>query len=262
MAWIDDFNEAKGKNSYAHPAIQKGKSLVTEKLTQGKSAGNTKSIHDFIGMTDASFARPTLFEVMIHPKGTSNENLKRRMNLNCHTASIPGLSIATTDGQADGGYRGLAYKKIYGAFSATFYLHEDMKELKIFQDWMKLMIRPEDNHVGFYDDYISTIIIKKLDRQQNSVLLTTLYDAYPKSVSSLELGYGSTDAVMSVSVEFNYRHYTQTFGGKQEVTGRGNFTETSADDIESPLEAVNPLLKVGEGIKSGGSGLLDFRGAR
>ena len=225
MAWMDDFNAAKNLNSFAHKAISKGKALISEKLSEGLAgskvgSGRKKSIHDFIGMTSGSFARPSLYEVSIFPKGTSNNDLIQRMNLNCHTATIPGLAITT--GEKNAGYRSYAQNRVFGDFSCSFHMHEDMLELKIFQDWMKLMVQPEDNHVGFYDSYKSTVEIRKLDRQQKSVLTTTLHDAYPKSISQIDLSYGNTSTILSLTVGWQYRYCDTEFDkGKQETSAKG-----------------------------------------
>ena len=171
----------------------------------GKYPEKTKSIYDFKSQM-TSFARPNLFEVEVTPKGNS---LVERLNFSCFQASIPGLSIATVD--RDKSYRGIAYQKLYEDITLGFYVNSNMEELKIFQKWMELMIRPEDNHVGFYDTYIGTVKIKNLDKQQETVLTTTLHDAYPKSIEAIGLDYGTTDTVMTVSVSMTYRYYTQEF---------------------------------------------------
>jgi hypothetical protein len=167
-----------------------------------------------------SFARPNLFEVVIFAKPDGiNKILHERLRFSCYQANIPGMSILTTE--KDEGYRSIAYQKSYEDITLGFYVHGDMKELKIFQDWMKMMINPENNHVGYYDDYISTVEIKNLDRQQKKVLTTTLIDAYPKSMESISLEAGTNDEVMKVNVTFTYRYYKQVFGGKQESVGKG-----------------------------------------
>ena len=209
-----------------------------------------------------SFARPNLFEVTIFSPPAKNVigKIGGRLKFSCYQATIPGMSILTTE--KDEGYRSVAYQKTYEDVTLGFYVHGDMKEIKVFQDWMQLMINPENNHIGYYDDYKSTIEIRNLDRQQKKVLTTTLIDAYPKSIDALTLDADSNDEIMKVNVGFTYRNYKQEFGGKQETTGEdlGSFTERSAEDIDA--SPVNEILKVGQGVKSGGTGLMDFTGAR
>ena len=187
-----------------------------------------------------SFARPNLFEVEIsNPRIKVIEEIRRRLTFACFSAQIPGMTTMTTE--KDEGYRSIAYQKAYEDVSLGFYVNGDMKELKVFQNWMKLMIDPKTNHVGFYDDYKAIVTIKNLNQQQDVTLTTTLHDAYPKSLSAVGLDYGTNDDIMKIDVTFTYRHYTQTFGKLQEPVGRGNFTETSAEDIPNPLSAINTL---------------------
>jgi hypothetical protein len=169
-----------------------------------------------------SFARPSLFEVVIFAKPDSTlKSLQQKLSFSCHTCTIPGMSIATTEKDTpQAGYNSIAYQKIYEDVTMSFYVSEDMQEIKIFQDWMKMMINPANNHVGFYDSYKSTIEIKNLDRQQKKVLTTTLFEAYPKTLNSIDLSYGAVDEVMNVSVVFTYRYYEQKFG-ETETVGKG-----------------------------------------
>lgn len=193
------------------------------------------SIEDF-KVNIGNLARPSLFRVEIgNPQGDSN--FVKSFIFKCHTAQIPGLEIATTD--KDAGYRSFAYQKIYNDVSMSFYCREDMKELKYFQDWMKKMIRPHDNHVGYYKHYISDIKIVKLDRQQHKSMETILFDAYPKSIDAMELNFGSSE-VMSVTVNFTYRDYEQEFfDAPLKETPRselGDNTELSAEDISADID--------------------------
>ena len=216
-----------------------------------------------------NLARPNLFKVHIFTNGVKSPSMdfKKGLVMKCHTASIPGLTIATTDNDAV--YRGLAYQKLYEDITLSFYCSEEMRELEFLQNWMKLMVKPKNNRVGYYNDYIGNIDIIKLDRQQKPVMTTHLIDAYPKGISAMELGYGSNNEVMSVSATITYRYYTQVFGEKQEPVGvssvdyyDNNQEEVDVDNIQAEINPINSLLKKGEGVRSGGSSLLDFRGAQ
>lgn len=216
-----------------------------------------------------NLARPNLFKVHIFTNGVKSPSMdfKKGLVMKCHTASIPGLTIATTDN--DSVYRGVAYQKLYEDISLSFYCGEEMKELQFFQDWMKLMVKPKNNRVGYYNDYIGNIDIIKLDRQQKPAMTTHIIEAFPKGISAMELGYGSNNEVMSVTVNFTYRYYTQIFGEKQEPVGvssvdhyDNNQEEVDVDNITAEINPINSLLKKGEGVRSGGSSLLDFRGAQ
>ena len=188
-----------------------------------------------------SFARSNLFEVLIIPP-IGNTNNIQRMNIACHTCNVPGATILTTDkDMPQAGYKSIAYQKTYEDVTMQFYLHADMKELKVFQDWINLMIDPATNKVGYYQNYTSDVHIINLDRQQKKTLTTILYEAYPKTISALDMSYGSDNEIMSISVTFTYRYYTQVFGEKQEIIGKADTTETSVEDIPNPLSNINTL---------------------
>jgi hypothetical protein len=212
------------------------------------------TISDIKAKTKASFARPSLFKVGITlPPGIGNRNVEV-LNLNCYNAQIPGISVATTD--KDLGYRSVAYQKLYDDVLLSFYCSEDLSELEFMQDWMKLISNPTNNRLGYYSEYASTIEIIHLARgnkyiketqglalpkdDNKKTLVTTLHEAYPKKIDPMQLDYSSND-IMRMTVNFTYRHYTQVWGDK-EIVGRGNFTETSAEDIPEPLSDINTLL--------------------
>ena len=217
-----------------------------------------------------SFARPNLFEVSIQPRGGQANT---RMNINCYSAAIPGLSTATTE--KDEHYRSIAYQKIYEDVTLGFYVHEDMREIKYIQDWMTKMIRPQDNHVGFYDDYVGTVAITTISRGgqyrdphghipvmngvgdtrtnhtpsmgehskggQRKTLTTTLYDAYPKSIEAIALDYGTNDDIMKFNVVFTYRYYEQTWN-QQAPVGQPPFVgPTRPDAIEDKVKGTGGL---------------------
>ena len=215
--------------------FNKGNTNISDSESLRTSKGN--DITDFKSRMN-SFARPNLFEVTVFPKPDNiNKNVHERLKFSCHQATIPGMSMATTD--KDPGYRSFAYQKLYEDVTLGFYVHGDMKEIKVFQDWMKLMINPKNNHVGFYTNYVSTVEIKNLDRQQKQVLTTTLHDAYPKQLETIALDANANDDVMKVNVVFTYRYYTQKFGGNQETVGGLTDREESLRYYENNMEEVD-----------------------
>ena len=186
------------------------------------------TMSNIIAQTSASFARPNLYRVEIANKYIkSNKYTLGKLSLYCYNASIPGLSIATTD--KDIGYRSVAYQKLYDDVLFSFYCSHDLSELEYMQDWMKMISNPTNNRLGYYDHYVSDIHIFNLSKEGNSkgsednkkTLTTTLIDAYPKKIDPIQLDYASTD-IMRLTVSFTYRHYTQEWGDT-ELSGRSPF---------------------------------------
>tara|TARA_B110000495_G_C22796386_1_gene465285 strand:- start:51 stop:779 length:729 start_codon:yes stop_codon:yes gene_type:complete len=192
-----------------------------------------KGISQFKAQTNADFARPNLFEVGI-TKDLIVGPQRERIFINCFQVNVPGLSIATTN--KDQAYRSVAYQKIYEDITLGFYCSGDMKELRYLQNWMNTIIRPKDNHVEYYDNYTGTIDIISLgvqektsdqvrDRFQSKVFLgenerimtTKILEAYPKSISSLAMDYGTKSSILNVTATFTYRTYIQTYGDSEQT---------------------------------------------
>ncbi len=106
----------------------------------------------------------------------------------------------------------LEMQKIYEDVTLGFYVHEDMREIKYIQDWMSAMIRPQDNHVGFYDDYVGTIKIKRLGNASTDITSSQAYhvelvEAYPSLVGEILLGHAQGNEILRLSVTFKYRRW-------------------------------------------------------
>ncbi len=204
-------------------------------------AKKAKGIKDFYSTNKNSFARPSLFQAVISKGGSKSPDI---LTVNCFQATVPGLSIATTD--KDKAYRGFAYQKIYEDIELGFYCGNDMKELDFLQSWMNEIINPADNHVAYYESYaeknqidiinlstkgpnVSGDVIKKtgdaaieqvglqtgamlLDAATNEkILVTSIMEAFPKQISTLPMDFGTTNDILKVTATFTYRYYTQEF---------------------------------------------------
>ena len=86
------------------------------------------------------FARPNLFRVKIANIPASHQPPFR---INCYQAQIPGSNLTITD--KDTGFRSAAYHRLYSDVILGFYCSENMQELKLFQDWIDMIVNPVTN---------------------------------------------------------------------------------------------------------------------
>ena len=114
------------------------------------------------------FARPNLFRVKIAKINASHQ---ADFRINCYQAQIPGSNLATTN--KDTGFRSAAYHRLYSDIILGFYCSENMQELKLFQDWIDMIVDPKTNRKGYYSrdisdqestGYTTTVIIEHLSR--------------------------------------------------------------------------------------------------
>lgn len=183
-----------------------------------KDIRKIKGISDFMAGTAASFARPNLFEVQITPPSTLSSTYRdgtsindlQNLTIRCYSVSLPPLSISSSD--EDRGYRSIAYSTGYETADIGFYMTENFAELQFFEEWMKLMVFPDSDRVGFYDSYAkASVTIINLDRQDQPSMKTTLNEAFPKAVSAIPLEWGTNDEIMKITVTFEYRDINREY---------------------------------------------------
>lgn len=164
------------------------------------------NISNFAANNPGLFARPNQFEVKFN--GYGNNKTQRDLTINCNSANIPGLTMIA--GDKDATYRSYIRQKVYDDVTFSFHVSSNYKELEYFQDWMKLMVDPVTNRLGYYKNYKGTITISNLYRNNSLAMQTILYDAFPKRISPLTVDY-STDGTMNLSVDVQYRSYKQQY---------------------------------------------------
>ncbi len=161
-------------------------------------------ISDIIANSRHGFARPNLFRVEIYSIRTDNQ---KQFQQNCFQAVIPGSNIATTD--RDSGQHGTAYQRLFADAILGFYCSGDMKELKYWQEWIDRIVDPVTQHVEAYNNYVGRVKVIQLNQFGKDIAEWTLHDAYPKIVDPITLDYGTTDAIIRVTVTMTFRSFTQ-----------------------------------------------------
>ena len=145
--------------------------------------------------------------------------LSRNVGILCSDASLPASAFAT--GEVKDNFMGVpqefAHTRLYTDIDFTFYVDEDYTSLSIFEGWMDYISSGADNidtdEKAFYrrfrypDDYkVNTMTITKFERNIKRTLMYEFKNAFPKSITSLPVTYGTAD-LMKVTVNFNYDRY-------------------------------------------------------
>ena len=148
--------------------------------------------------------------------------LSRNVGILCSDASLPASAFAT--GEVKDNFMGVpqefAHTRLYTDIDFTFYVDEDYTSLSIFEGWMDYISSGADNidvdEKAFYrrfrypDDYIvNTMTITKFEKNIERTLMYEFKNAFPKSITSLPVTYGTAD-LMKVTVSFNYDRYVVT----------------------------------------------------
>ena len=148
--------------------------------------------------------------------------LSRNVGILCSDASLPASAFAT--GEVKDNFMGVpqefAHTRLYTDIDFTFYVDEDYTSLSIFEGWMDYISSGADNidpdekaffrRFRYPDDYkVNTMTITKFEKNLERTLMYEFKNAFPKSITSLPVTYGTAD-LMKVTVSFNYDRYIVT----------------------------------------------------
>ena len=212
------------------------------------------------------FSRPYLYSVIISPPPLLYAHYSmpqlQNMMFNCESVNIPGFVMATKEHKTYGLKREYVYEKLVNACSMSFYLSDQMFEYNFFKDWMDIMIPKDIGQVEYPNKYQSTMTIYQLSRMEKGtdsaddaynrtfvddlrvMMQVKLIDAYPKSLSDLQLGYETSGSIQKVAVDIMYRKASVTdFLKKSQKERAGGILSESFGALNAIKETGASLLK-------------------
>ena len=154
----------------------------------------------------------------------AKEFLSRDVGILCSEASLPASAFAT--GEVKDNFMGIpqefAHTRLYTDIDFTFYVDQEYTLLRIFEGWMDYISSGADGdgvglgEAGFYrrfkypNDYkCDTMSITKFEKNIERTLIYEFRNAFPKSITSLPVTYGTAD-LLKVTISFNYDRYIVT----------------------------------------------------
>ncbi len=165
---------------------------------------------DFISeIKTKGIARTNRFTVDLTPPKALGEEVKR-MLLFCEKANLPGINIATAQVRTYGELREMPYERLYDPIQLTFHVDRNMTVKSIFDNWMGYIVNPSDRTMGYYSNYVTPMTIRVQDLEDKTTYLVQLYEAYPKTVSTISLDAGNNNDTMRLDVTFNYKYWVAT----------------------------------------------------
>lgn len=139
--------------------------------------------------------------------GTYSQADRQRMHLFCEAVTLPGININTTQIRTYGEVREMPYELNYDPVQFSFYVSGDMIVKGIFDQWIKSIQQGNTRNFNYYKDYISPKMEIWVDNMtDDTVYKVDLYEAYPKTVSAVQLGYDQKD-VMKITVSMMYKYW-------------------------------------------------------
>tara|TARA_Y100000034_G_scaffold91101_1_gene109834 strand:+ start:78 stop:632 length:555 start_codon:yes stop_codon:yes gene_type:complete len=136
----------------------------------------------------------------------------RRLSILCENVTLPTKSLATYEKSIYGPVKAMPYRMTFTEASMSFIMTDSMQEKKYFDAWQNKIVDPKTGNLGFFDDYVADISIKKFSRTAFNEGSTPTYevkliDAWPSIVSEVQLSYSGGTEAMKLSVTFQFKKW-------------------------------------------------------
>ena len=142
----------------------------------------------------SGYARANRYRVIMPRAGDSEA-----LNVLCDSITWPGRQMLTTDYYT--GMRGSQISYAFGAGEMTigFYLTNNWEAWDYLNEWHKRIITRLDDvrgyRLNFKNEYQEDIIIDHLDTEDNVMKTAVIFNAFPNTLKTIELGNANSDLV-------------------------------------------------------------------
>ena len=192
--------------------------MARSSLLDGFAYGVLNELLGFF-RTDDGYASPSRYEVIITPpvgiQGIGNESpfgsnkdIIRRTSLEVTSVAFPGMTLETNeDTNIYGPTRKIVTGQTFADISTTIRLSNDHKERNFIDSWQRLIANRNDFSVNYYNDYIGSLQIFQLDRQDRRRHGVELVECFPIHTGDIALDYATQNSLEFVNVSWAYRYW-------------------------------------------------------
>ena len=156
-------------------------------------------------------AKPNRFEVLIPlPVAlTAVLDYPQLVTLFCESTSLPVRNINVKQQRIQGPAYQRPMNVDYGGdnIAMSFVVDREMDIKGFFDAWMNIIINPNEYYVHYQGTYATTIRISQLDEYNKETYAVVLEDAFPRSVSMLDLNSSTQNSSHRLNVSFAYRKW-------------------------------------------------------
>lgn len=171
------------------------------------------------------YAQPARYEVIITPPSgyrgsgsassnlfgqsiSNNRDITRKVSLEMSQVAFPGMELETKeDVNLYGPTRNKVVGQTFANITTSVRVSTDFRERNFFDDWQRIAANRNDFSVGYYDDYVGSMQIFQLDKQNNRTHGVELVECFPSVVGELASDYANTNAIHLLSVTWTYRYW-------------------------------------------------------
>ena len=173
--------------------------------------------------SNEGYAQPNKYEILILPpaklggggqqnifSGLERQSDTRNISLRAQNVTLPGRNLSTSqDSNVYGPNREIVEGVTYADdISISFQASSGLAERIFFENWQRQAFNEKTWNIGYYNDYIGTIEMYVLDKQNQRRYGIKLWEVFPKTIGANELAYDANDTLMLIPVSFTFRYWT------------------------------------------------------
>jgi hypothetical protein len=217
--------------------------MALARFLEGTAFGVLNDILSSFHSEDGGYAVPNRFEVIItRPGGSATES--RKVSMRCESINLPGRNLnSTTDSNIYGPTREIVDGVTYADdINMTFQASSGLEERVFFEEWQALAFDERSWNVGYYNDYISTVDIYILDRQNQRRFGLKLHEAFPKTIGATELSKAANNELIKLAVTFSFRYWTTLDVERQRPSLSEKIFDTITTGVERQISSNLPKV--------------------
>ena len=200
--------------------------------------------------SNEGYAQPNRYEVLVlgpqNLGGGGLENAARNMqkqsdirniSLRCESVNLPGRTLTSaSDTNIYGPAREIVEGVTYAEdITCVFQSSAGLDERVFFENWQKQAFNEQTWNVGYYKDYTGALEIYLLDKNDQRRYGLKVWEAYPKTIGPIALGYATNNEIVKTSVSFSWRYWTSLDIKQQAPNLTDRITQTVVNTVERHL---------------------------
>ena len=165
-------------------------------------------VDDFKSKLKGGGARPNLFKATINfPAYAAGDS--ELTSFLCETAQLPGSTMGTIIVPFRGRQLKMAGDRTFAEWTVTIINDTDFAVRNAMERWMNGMNAHSAN-TGLVNpvDYQADLKVEQLDKDGSIIKKYTFIDAFPTSISPIDLGYDANDVIEEFVCEWSYQYWT------------------------------------------------------
>ena len=230
--------------------------MAVAKFLEGTAFG---VINDIISgfRSNEGYAVPNRYEVVIQPPtklgGGLSENVfanserssnVRDISTRVESVTLPGRTLTTVaDSNVYGPNREIVEGVTYAdEIAIDFQASSGLDERVFFENWQRQAFNEKTWNIGFYNDYIGSMEIYLLDRQDVRRYGLKLWEVFPKTITATTLTAAEATEIIKTNVSFSFRYWTNIDQNQQGPDIVGRIFETVVNSAERNISRNIPRI--------------------